>query len=128
MRRRTTLAEAVFYGGGPADGERRAVEPEATIAVIAPAPYDAPPAWLDDEDEDAPAPDQHGHLYERQDDGRFRYAGVVQHVPELPEAVHADPRELGLAALGHDKGPSALAILGVIVLVFVVMYCFSLYA
>lgn len=127
MRRRTQAAEAVFFGGGPADGERRLVDHDAASVVVTPLAHDVPPAWLEDEDEDAPRAGEHAHLYERQTDGRFRYEGIVDQVHELPALLHADPREQGLAALGHDKGPSAAAILGIILVVVVTMYFFGVY-
>lgn len=130
MRRRSaTRTEAAFYGGGPADGERRPVEGHALAVLIDPPAHDAPPAWLPDgEHDDGEPPVAHAHRYERQDDGRFRYAGVVERRAELPEPVHADAQALGLAALGHDEGPSGLAMGGIVVLVVVAMYCFAIYA
>lgn len=118
MRRRTPTAVAVLCGGGPADGERRPVE-DGVDEILVDEPSDEQPV--------SPADAVRAHRYERRADGRFAYAGPVERLPQLPGALHDDAHAQGIAALGHDAGPSALSIIAMIVLVAVIMYCFGVY-
>lgn len=118
MRRRTSTAVAVLCGGGPADGERRPVEEGAESVVVHEPAGDGPVSLVDA---------VRAHRYERGADGRYTYAGPVAQLPELPAALHENAHAQGLAALGHDPGPSALAITAAIVLVAVVMAFFGVY-
>jgi hypothetical protein len=113
MRRRTPTRTAELHGGGPADGSRVPVEGDvAHVDVPCHGPVDGGPAQVV------------LHRYERGPDGRFGYAGPVE-AAALPERVHRDAQAHGLAALGHDAGPSPTAVVAVIVLLAVVMYAFA---
>ncbi|MEV4423403.1 hypothetical protein AB0L40_26045 [Patulibacter sp. NPDC049589] len=127
MRRRTPTAVAVLCGGGPADGETRPIEDGALTVVIP----EGPSAELHADDAAEPrGARRRAHVYERHADGRFFYLGpvVLEDEPELPARTHADVQAMGLAALGHDKGPSALAIVTVIVALTAVMMLFNEYS
>lgn len=115
---RATDLRVELFGGGPADGERRtATEGQTTIVVD-----------LVDGDDHLSGDGPTAHLYDRQPDGRFRYAGVGAPPPTLPEPTHADDRDLLLSALGHDRGPHPAAILLMLVIVVGATYAFTLYA
>jgi hypothetical protein len=114
MAKRTTTQAAGFHGGGPADGERRVVEDDTTTVVVDEPPSDLPGA-----------PAGVGHLYERQPDGRFQYAGAVAYVEQLPVPVAEDTQSKALAVLGTRRAPHPVLVLAMIVLVAGVVFAFD---
>jgi hypothetical protein len=70
---------AEHYGGGPADGDTRAVEvDERDSVVIEPLPAQPGDRY----------PRERAHVYRRQPDGRYRYVGAVEpsdHIIQRPD-------------------------------------------
>lgn len=121
MRRPETPQVAVFFGGGPADGERRRVGDDDTTALVTDG------GAVDASEAGAPA----RHRYVRQPDGRFRYDGIAEPEPApplLPELAEQDEHAHALAALRHDGGPHPVLIVVVVAVLAAAMYFFALYA